>query len=171
MVTELVPLGDLYALLHSRAKEMEEKGLTPDSNEGVLNWPLTLRYVVDIATGMNFLHTAIPPIIHNDLKSPNILIVSETLSTTEPLAKVADFGLSSITGKGGLKGRAVENPSWLAPEVMEDKAEYTEKADVYSFGIILWELFSCNAPISGVSFSVDTSIRNENYQRRAENPR
>ncbi len=144
MITEYVPLGDLYHYIHNPANHM--------------SWAFKLRIATDIALGMDFLHNAIPPIIHNDLKSPNILIVSDDVQA-DIVAKVADFGIilysssiaislillfsSFITGLSSrtvhnLRGRAVHNPSWLAPEVMVHGTEYTEKADVYSYAIILW---------------------------------
>ena len=56
------------------------------------------------------------------------------------VAKVADFGTSRSLAPT-IGGRMVDNPIWLAPEVMRNE-EYTEKADVYSFGIILFELYA-----------------------------
>ena len=89
--------------------------------------------------GMKFLHTTTPPIVHRDLKSPNILICriakdEETLENPFPApnflieghqpskqtAKVADFGLSMKT-HGPLIERVVDNPIWLAPELLDKK--------------------------------------------------
>jgi len=62
------------------------------------------------------------------------------------VARISDFGLS-IGYSLYTKGRAVDNPLWLAVEVMKGQ-EYSEKADVYSFGIILWELLTSLEPFS-----------------------
>src|SRR5690606_12138450 len=73
------------------------------SNSNLMNWALKLKIAKDIASGMLFLHSARPPIIHRDLKSPNVLVciqysICDTLqlasqSATAPVvAKVADFG-------------------------------------------------------------------------------
>jgi len=95
---------------------------------------------MDIAKGMHFLHfTTWPPVIHRDLKSPNVLL-SSLDPTAEVCAKVADFGLSQAFSSS-TRGRSVANPVWLAPEIMKNE-DYTEKADVYSYGVILWELSS-----------------------------
>ena len=94
-----------------------------------------LAVLHDIASGMNFLHTATPPILHRDLKSPNVLLcqiapdeaylgqkfeipdfVTELPDSTVT-AKVADFGLSLRTNAPVTK-RVVENPLWLAPELL-----------------------------------------------------
>eukprot|EP00339_Tiarina_fusa_P014873 CAMPEP_0117053630 /NCGR_PEP_ID=MMETSP0472-20121206/37103_1 /TAXON_ID=693140 ORGANISM="Tiarina fusus, Strain LIS" /NCGR_SAMPLE_ID=MMETSP0472 /ASSEMBLY_ACC=CAM_ASM_000603 /LENGTH=224 /DNA_ID=CAMNT_0004768777 /DNA_START=509 /DNA_END=1180 /DNA_ORIENTATION=+ len=130
MVTEYLAYGDLFNFLHDENQKMP--------------WSLRLKIAYDVAKGMKFLHTTTPPIIHRDLKTPNILLAS-TKSNARVCAKVADFGLSS-TLVHTISGRNVFNPNWLAPEVMVPGAEYTEKADVYSYGIILWELVTRQVP-------------------------
>ena len=127
IVTEFVPHGNLYEYLKTVKR---------------LPWAFRLKLALDVADGMEFLHSATPPIIHRDLKSPNILL-THTLQTwnessTGTTAKIADFGLSTqLTSSAS--GRHVWNPTWLAPEILQGK-EYNEKCDVYSFAIILWEL-------------------------------
>jgi serine/threonine protein kinase len=69
---------------------------------------------------------------------------------SELVAKVCDFGVS-ISAAHHTAGRRVDCPVWLAPEVMENKI-YTEKADVYSIGVILWELLTRKAFFGEVSF-------------------
>lgn len=63
IVMEWVPLGDLYRHLHT---EQLSKQLT---------WPARIRVAIDVAQGMSFLHSAVPPVLHRDLKSPNIFLV------------------------------------------------------------------------------------------------
>lgn len=160
LILELAQHGTLHDYLHSgRPIQMKTK------------WKLAL----DIAAGMNYLHKRQPPIVHRDLKSPNILLFDRAeeeraieeeekihirgrresedcldldLSETEEIqdedrliAKVSDFGLSRVSSTGSFLGRVVENPMWLAPEIIENK-EYDEKSDVYSFGVILWEILT-----------------------------
>lgn len=123
ILTEYLENGDLYNYLHTK---------------NVFGWPLILKAALDIAQGMQFLHSAQPPIIHRDLKSPNILLNSVT-AEQQIIAKVADFGLSgSVRSVSNVE---VANPSWLAPEILR-KEEFTTRCDVYSYGVILWEMLS-----------------------------
>ncbi|KAL6073683.1 Myotubularin-like phosphatase domain [Balamuthia mandrillaris] len=145
ILTEFLPYGNLYDFIHKAT--------------GALDWGLRLRIVRDVAEGMNFLHSTIPPTIHRDLKTPNVLMAS-TSSSAPTVAKVADFGLSTQMTEARMKGRNVWNPVWLAPEIMQNK-EYTEKADVYSFGIIMWEVISLQHPFKEYTAEYDADSRLE----------
>eukprot|EP01103_Thecamoeba_quadrilineata_P007901 TRINITY_DN17723_c0_g1_i1.p1 TRINITY_DN17723_c0_g1~~TRINITY_DN17723_c0_g1_i1.p1 ORF type:complete len:1221 (-),score=174.69 TRINITY_DN17723_c0_g1_i1:174-3554(-) len=142
LVTEYLPHGNLYDFLHNPKNE--------------LDWHLRLRISHDIAKGCAFLHNCSPPVIHRDLKSPNILLASTQLSSSV-IAKVSDFGVSQVL-VSTTAGRAVNNPIWLAPEVMRNE-EYTEKADVYSFGVILWELTTRQDFFGEIEFFFDIQDR------------
>jgi serine/threonine protein kinase len=94
--------------------------------------------------GMRFLHHGLsPPLLHRDLKSPNVMIASLDAQASV-VAKVTDFGLSlhlhvdELRAKES-KHRRVVNPTWLAPEVLNSENE-TTRSDVYAFGIILYAL-------------------------------
>ncbi|KAJ0409336.1 hypothetical protein ATCC90586_000573 [Pythium insidiosum] len=124
-VTEFLERGDLFGVL--RNPEIK------------LTWaePI-LRMTIDTSRGMAYLHSMRPPIIHRDLKSMNIL-VSSTWG-----CKVSDFGLSrekSVDETMSITG----TPLWLPPEMIRGE-RYTEKADVYSFGIVLSELDTRRIP-------------------------
>jgi serine/threonine protein kinase len=114
-----------------------------------------LKFALQIALGMNDLHLHNPPIVHRDLKSLNIL-VDESFKL-----KIADFGMTPICTHSchanqplkhicasGLS-RAIDSKMtnfagtfhWMAPEVMSG-LPYTTKADVFSYGIVLWEIMS-----------------------------
>ena len=135
IVMELVSNGELYSLLHD------------DKLRSKITWQLRQRIAIDICKGMAYLHSKIPPIIHRDLKSPNILMtrleVPKNDNLQEPLAKVADFGLSTHLFNDQMKQstskRDVQTPTWLAPEVLRAEP-YAEKSDCYAMGIIMWEL-------------------------------
>ncbi|XP_074291877.1 uncharacterized protein LOC141618692 isoform X2 [Silene latifolia] len=126
IVTEFLPRGSLFRLLQRSTSKLDSRR--------------RLHMALDIARGMNYLHNCNPPIIHRDLKSSNLL-VDKNWSV-----KVADFGLSRVkhdtylttkTGKG--------TPQWMAPEVLRNERS-DEKSDLYSFGVILWELATQKIP-------------------------
>eukprot|EP01117_Protostelium_nocturnum_P011694 TRINITY_DN4256_c3_g1_i11.p1 TRINITY_DN4256_c3_g1~~TRINITY_DN4256_c3_g1_i11.p1 ORF type:complete len:1743 (-),score=580.06 TRINITY_DN4256_c3_g1_i11:39-5267(-) len=139
MLMEKVDNGPLYRFLHK---------------EGEISWDLKMRIAVDIAQGMHFLHTQTPPVLHRDLKSPNILLASLS-DTAEVVAKVSDFGTSTHLFNSAIKEKSKERivilPNWLAPEIMSQD-EYTEKSDVYAYGIILWELLCRKHPFEEFTF-------------------
>lgn len=98
-----------------------------------LSWEDRRRFALDTAKGVHYLHSCHPPIIHRDLKSLNLLLDDSYR------VKLADFGWTKgldkyMTGKIGTY-------QWMAPEVIGSE-QYSEKADVFSFGIILWEIAS-----------------------------
>ncbi|KAL6062523.1 Pleckstrin y domain [Balamuthia mandrillaris] len=131
IVTEYLAFGNLYEFLHAASSDVD--------------WNLRLKIARDVAVGMNFLHSATPPVVHGDLKSPNILLASNDPSEAI-VAKVADFGLSTQLTSSQI-GRQVSNYAWLPPEILTG-GEYNEKADVYGFGIILWELLTRAHPFA-----------------------
>ncbi|XP_077218354.1 uncharacterized protein LOC143852692 isoform X2 [Tasmannia lanceolata] len=126
IVTEFLPRGSLFRLLQR--------------NTSRLDWRRRVHMALDIARGMNYLHHCSPPIIHRDLKSSNLLVDKNWT------VKVGDFGLSRLkhetylTTKNG-KG----TPQWMAPEVLRNEPS-DEKSDIYSFGVILWELVTEKIP-------------------------
>lgn len=95
---------------------------------------------LDVAKGMQYLHTRIPPIVHLDLKSPNLLVDRDWRVC------VCDFGLSRLKYNAYLSNRMnVGTAEWTAPEVLRNEPS-NEKADVYSFGVILYELMTGQEP-------------------------
>eukprot|EP01111_Echinosteliopsis_oligospora_P008352 TRINITY_DN2393_c0_g1_i1.p1 TRINITY_DN2393_c0_g1~~TRINITY_DN2393_c0_g1_i1.p1 ORF type:complete len:789 (-),score=300.64 TRINITY_DN2393_c0_g1_i1:65-2431(-) len=98
-----------------------------------------MQMAKDAALGMNWLH-GITRIVHNDLKSANLLVDSNLR------VKVTDFGFSQIKeGDHFVDKNTKGTPLWMAPEVMQGQP-YNDKADVYSFGIILWEIATREKP-------------------------
>jgi serine/threonine protein kinase len=93
---------------------------------------------------MNWLHCSNPVFIHRDLKSSNLL-VDDNMHV-----KVCDFGLSQLIPRDKKvkdKQNAKGTPLWMAPEVMMFQ-EFNEKCDVYSYGIVLWEILTREEPFA-----------------------
>jgi len=107
-----------------------------------LSWRLRLRMAKQTAVGMDYLHSLRPPLIHRDLSSYNIL-VDKNLNV-----KIGDFGLSRIKANNTTMTRC-NTAAWTAPEILKG-TQYSEKSDVYSFAIVLWELYTQERPFQGM---------------------
>jgi len=108
-----------------------------------LTWEYAKRIIMDVARGMLYLHTRNPPVVHRDIKSLNILVTKDWRGV------VADFGLTKIKEQQFLKTYC-GSPAWTAPEVLRG-LQYDESADVFSFGVVLWEVLSRRPPYEGMS--------------------
>jgi len=154
IVSELCSLGSLRQVL--------------DDDSYALSMDSRAKIALQVAEGMMYLHNQNPPIIHRDLKSPNILIHetftdeiskdrkifnfkgdnspyrfdrTEKMNTTATIvAKIGDWGSAKATLSGSqTMTHGVGTACWLAPEVIKN-ARSSKYSDVYSYGIILWEL-------------------------------
>ncbi|KAK8654804.1 hypothetical protein V6N13_107402 [Hibiscus sabdariffa] len=131
ILTEFLPRGSLYKLLHRSNPQLDEKR--------------RMRMALDVAKGMNYLHTSHPTIVHRDLKTPNLLVDKNWV------VKVCDFGLSRMKHHTFLSSKSTAGtPEWMAPEVLRNEPA-NEKCDVYSFGVILWELVTLRIPWKGLN--------------------
>lgn len=132
IVTEYCSKGSLTDVLR--------RGRASVAHRTALDWPRRLNMAMDAAKGMLHLHLCDPPIIHRDLKSPNLLVDKHWK------LKVCDFNLSRVMEESVvLSSMVASNPRWLAPEILAG-LPYTVAADVYSFGIIMWELLTWEVP-------------------------
>lgn len=145
MITEYVRQGGLSRLLHGHGGPALPEPLT---------LPQALSFGLDIARGVQYLHNQ--KILHLDLKSPNVLCA------TAWTAKLCDFGLAKIRGEATMVHSTLQgvSPVWAPPEMFDDRAGgLTEKADVYSFAIIFFELLTKKVPFQEVSAALLPSLK------------
>jgi serine/threonine protein kinase len=106
--------------------------------QGKLQIPFEIKmvYAQQVASALAYMHAYHPPVLHRDLTPANVL-----LSLDLSLAKVGDFGLArEATAEGMTMTSAVGNCVCMAPEVFNG-SKYNASADVYSFGILLYQMF------------------------------
>jgi len=103
---------------------------------------LAVKQALDVARGMAYVHAL--GFIHRDLKSDNLLI------SGDKSIKIADFGVARIEVK--TEGMTPETGTyrWMAPEMIQHRP-YNQKVDVYSFGIVLWELITGTLPFPNMT--------------------
>ncbi|KAL6959599.1 putative inactive receptor kinase [Sarracenia purpurea var. burkii] len=130
LVYDYMPMGSFSALLHGN----RGAGRTP------LNWETRSAIALGAARGISYLHSQGPTVSHGNIKSSNILL------TTSYSARVSDFGLAQFVGPTSTPNRVA---GYRAPEVT-DARKVSQKADVYSFGVLLLELLTGKAPAHAV---------------------
>lgn len=146
IVTEFCAGGSLFDVLYNSAVELSLRQ--------------QVKILLDVAGGMHYLHSQQPKILHRDLKSSNVLLSRQIRRTEQELiAKVADFGLSRTSNPDCSESSTVR-PSdmkltvgvgtwrWMAPEVfdLDENQSYDERADVYSFGMLMYEVLARKMP-------------------------
>jgi len=120
--------------------------------------PLIQRFglALDTIRGLKYLHEYNPSILHRDIKPDNILVeYNWNQSNGQWLlrGKLTDFGtarqkvIDQVEKKQKLT-KGVGTPVYQAPEIMKGSQDYSEKADIYSTGICLWEIYSQEEPYS-----------------------
>eukprot|EP00736_Rhodelphis_marinus_P010889 Rmarinus@m.26862 len=129
LVMEYCEGGSLWSLLRRKKSPL-------DYND-------TLSVGIGITKGLKYMHSLRPRIIHQDLKSPNVL-----LSGSGEI-KISDFGASRIILNTRVQcSKMCGTPSWTSPEACLVES-VNENTDLYSFGIILWELLTGEVPWEG----------------------
>lgn len=159
LVYEYMLNGALYDHLHK----------TPQTSEASMlmtTWTARIRIALDAARGIEYLHTyAVPPIIHRDIKSSNILLDGTWT------ARVSDFGLSLLgpdVQDGHLSTMAAGTVGYMDPEYYR-LHHLTTKSDVYGFGVVLLEILTGQraifkqdaGPISVVDYAVPRILSDE----------
>ncbi|ODO01638.1 hypothetical protein I350_06462 [Cryptococcus amylolentus CBS 6273] len=122
LVSELCENGDLFDYIRNVPRPSLKRVIT---------------LMLDIARGLEYLHTRKPSIIHRDCKSSNILI------NRAGTAKVGDFGLARVKNSTRSMIRSlVGTVNWQAPELWHPTPRYDYKVDVFSAAMVYWEMMS-----------------------------
>ncbi|KAF3323473.1 Serine/threonine-protein kinase HT1 [Carex littledalei] len=135
-VTEFMVSGSLKGVLVHRDRYLDQRK--------------RLMLAMDAAIGMEYLHAK--GVIHFDLKCDNLLV--NLKDPSRPICKVADFGLSKMKEttvvSGGMRGTL----PWIAPELLSMSSnKVSAKIDVYSFGIVMWEILTGDEPYAGLHYA------------------
>ncbi|KAG7034899.1 Serine/threonine-protein kinase EDR1 [Cucurbita argyrosperma subsp. argyrosperma] len=130
MVSEYMEMGSLYSLIHLSGQKKK------------LSWRRRLKMLRDICRGLMCIHRM--KIAHRDLKSANCLVNKHWT------VKICDFGLSRVLTEAPARGSpSAGTPEWMAPELFRNEP-FTEKCDIFSLGVIMWELCTLSRPWEGV---------------------
>lgn len=124
IITEYLPQGSLRSYLH----KLEQKSLPLQK---------VIEFGLDIARGMAYIHSR--EIVHRDLKPENVLIDKDFN------LKIADFGIACEEEYCVILGAETGTYRWMAPEVLR-KRPHGRKSDIYSFGLVLWEMVAGAVP-------------------------
>lgn len=132
LVTEYMEFGDLWRAL-------------PLANTGGQRifgwWKRGRRILLDVAHGLQYLHSR--RVVHLDLKSANILL------SRHGTAKIADIGMARVLNREYLSVLSgLGTFAWSAPELIFGR-RCTERVDIYSFGVVLWEVCTGDVPTRG----------------------
>ena len=124
----------LHETLASALKRKKSTGGLTEKTAG--------RICCDIACGLNYLHTRTPPLVHRDLNAKNILL------TEDGTAKISDLGVSKFrpTDLGYLSTKAPGCLLYMPPEALGKDPKYTEKLDIFSFGVLMLQMATGEDP-------------------------
>ncbi|XXG45662.1 hypothetical protein AAC387_Pa02g0688 [Persea americana] len=133
-VTEYMVNGSLKQVLQKKDRTIDRRK--------------RLILAMDAAFGMEYLHEK--NVVHFDLKSHNFLV--NMRDPHRPICKIGDLGLSKVKQKTLVSGGVRGTLPWMAPELLTvgKSNMVTEKVDVYSFGIVMWELLTGEEPYAGM---------------------
>ena len=142
MITEYLPNDSLHNYLHILKKELTDRQ--------------KIKIALQIAIALKYIHSK--HILHADLKSLNILL-DENFKV-----KLCDFGFSFSTIQG-YKSKLGGTYHWMAPEILND-GKYEASAEIFSFGMIIWEMLTGKTPYYDINPSIFTKDMLKNILKK-----
>lgn len=130
-----------------------------ENPEYTVDWTSIIQFMIDTAAGMAYLHGRTPPVVHQDFQTKRLLLDKNWH------VKIADYSFVDVVG--ALQKQPVTPQFWLGPEVHADGV-VTKQSNVFSFGLIMWELLQRKPPFRGQN--LDPSII-ERVNNNGERPR
>ncbi|CAK7340689.1 unnamed protein product [Dovyalis caffra] len=106
-----------------------------------VNVKVIKKWARQILQGLHYLHSQEPPVVHRNLKCDNVFINGNNGGV-----KIGDFGLAIVLQQPSAAGEVLGSPEFMAPELYEE--EYNELVDIYSFGMCMLEMVTCDYPYS-----------------------
>ncbi|EGC28322.1 hypothetical protein DICPUDRAFT_44395 [Dictyostelium purpureum] len=140
IIMEYAENGDLWQLIEKRKREKK-----------VFSDYEIMFFFIQLVIGLNYIHTN--KIIHRDIKPKNILIKGELLL-------IADFGVSIIMNGRDYTNTTTGTPQYISPEICNKKG-YTNKTDIWSLGVLLYELMTLSLPFEGKRETLIKNIQSE----------
>ncbi|KAJ6412481.1 hypothetical protein OIU84_005517 [Salix udensis] len=138
LILEFVERGSLDQWIHDTSSSNNEYS----EDKFPLSWETRIKIVRGVANGLVYLHGLDTPIIHRDIKASNVLLDSSFE------AHITDFGLARIIDSlhSHLSTQVAGTLGYMPPEYKEGVIGATAKADVYSFGILMFEVATAERP-------------------------
>ncbi|TGZ69864.1 hypothetical protein CRM22_003498 [Opisthorchis felineus] len=159
VVVEYAPHGNLRDFLRARRppKSSSELNRLMKLPHPTVNRRNLLDYGLQVARGMEYL--SLRSVVHRDLAARNVLVGEQFV------VKIADFGLTRTVSDYYRKTTSGRLPiKWMSPESLFDRT-YTTKSDVWSFGVLLWEIFALGAvPYPSVAPERLPNMLNQGYR-------
>ena len=148
-VMDLIEGGDLFEYILN-------------NNNGKLSENQTIDFLIQILETISYLHNELN-IVHRDLKPENFLI--EIKNNNNPIIKLIDFGFACHIPKSGYMNSFFGSPIYTAPEIIK-KWSYNEKVDLWSIGIILFNMITGYQPFNteGTDYEIDNEVLEKDVQ-------
>jgi len=176
-IVQVIDRGKEGDIVYIVMEYVEGEGLDSLIRRGPLNTPDVVNYAMQICDGLAYAHGM--GVVHRDLKPSNIL-----LDERSDRVKIADFGIAQIEDSGGIvatltrDNASIGTMNYMSPEQRLDSHSVTHLTDIYSFGVILYEMLIGKPPLGhfklpsvvrpDIPLGFDTIVRKCLYESPAD---